>query len=147
MNQWPRRISLMEKKEGQKSRGTIPLSRYPFLSFNKTTVLTIPLCTIKRMLFFFRLKTYCRQAHLKQQSSITLYFLPTKENKLPFSISVGNKQMEVFVVRQFCFPFMYIYTIYIYMYIYIYIYMYVCMYMLLFKIKNGKQKPRGGIFG
>ncbi len=33
MNQGPRRISLMEKKEGQKSRGTIPLStRYaPFL--------------------------------------------------------------------------------------------------------------------
>ncbi len=26
MNQGPRRISLMEKKEGQKSRGTIPLS-------------------------------------------------------------------------------------------------------------------------
>jgi hypothetical protein len=25
MNQGPRRISLMEKKEGQKSRGTIPL--------------------------------------------------------------------------------------------------------------------------
>ncbi len=27
MNQGPRRISLMEKKEGQKSRGTIPLNR------------------------------------------------------------------------------------------------------------------------
>ncbi len=27
MNQGPRRISLMEKKEGQKSRGTIPLKR------------------------------------------------------------------------------------------------------------------------
>ncbi len=26
MNQGPRRISLMEKKEGQKSRGTIPLT-------------------------------------------------------------------------------------------------------------------------
>jgi hypothetical protein len=27
MNQGPRRISLMEKKEGQKSRGTIPLDK------------------------------------------------------------------------------------------------------------------------
>ncbi len=27
MNQGPRRISFMEKKEGQKSRGTIPLNK------------------------------------------------------------------------------------------------------------------------
>jgi hypothetical protein len=33
---------------------------------------------------------------LKQQSSITGYHLPTKENKLPFSVSVFCKQTEVF---------------------------------------------------
>ncbi len=32
MNQGPRRISLIEKKEGQKSRGTIPLSKFENLS-------------------------------------------------------------------------------------------------------------------
>jgi hypothetical protein len=32
---------------------------------------------------------------LKQQSSITVYRLPTKENKLPFSVSVCSKQTEV----------------------------------------------------
>jgi hypothetical protein len=31
MNQGPRRISLMEKKEGQKSRGTIPLREEAYL--------------------------------------------------------------------------------------------------------------------
>ncbi len=30
------------------------------------------------------------------------YFLPTKENKLPFSVSVCSKQTEV---CRFCFPF------------------------------------------
>jgi hypothetical protein len=39
---------------------------------------------------------YSRWARLlKQQSSITIYCLPTKKNKLPFSVSVGSKQTEV----------------------------------------------------
>ncbi len=37
-----------------------------------------------------------RRAFLLQQpSSITVYDLPTKENKLPFSVSVCNKQSQV----------------------------------------------------
>jgi hypothetical protein len=39
---------------------------------------------------------------LKQQSSITVYRLPKKENKLPFSVSVCSKQTEV---CHFSFPF------------------------------------------
>jgi hypothetical protein len=39
---------------------------------------------------------------LKQQSSITVYRLPSKENKLPFSVSIFSKQTEV---CRFCFPF------------------------------------------
>jgi hypothetical protein len=38
---------------------------------------------------------------LKQQSSITVYRLPTKEDKFPFSVSVYSKQTEVF---RFFFP-------------------------------------------
>ncbi len=113
-------------------------------------MLIIPHFTIKRMLFFFRLKTYCRWAHLKQESLITVYRLPTKENKLPFSVSVGSKQMEVVVFCQFCFPYIYIHNkngpictciymhicIHIYMYfcIYMHIYMYVCIYMLFIRL-------------
>ncbi len=37
---------------------------------------------------------------LKQQSSITVYSMSTKENEIPFSLS--HKQMEIF---SFCFPF------------------------------------------
>jgi hypothetical protein len=36
---------------------------------------------------------------LRQQTSITVYRLPTKKNKLPFSVSVGSKQTEVFRFR------------------------------------------------
>ncbi len=44
-----------------------------------------------------------RWAHLlKQQSSFAVYRLPTKENKLPFSVYVDSKQMKVCC---FCFPF------------------------------------------
>jgi hypothetical protein len=32
---------------------------------------------------------------LTQQTSITVYRLPTKQNKLPFSLSICSKQMEV----------------------------------------------------
>jgi hypothetical protein len=39
---------------------------------------------------------------LKQQSSITIYRLSTKENKLPFSVSIFRKEMEVYHFR---FPF------------------------------------------
>jgi hypothetical protein len=51
------------------------------------------------------------ECFLKQQSSITIYHLPIKENKLPFSISVCSKQTEVccfhfpFASNQFCFQF------------------------------------------
>ncbi len=46
---------------------------------------------------------YCRWSHLlKQQSSITAYHLPTKENKLPFFIFICSKQTEV---CHFHFPF------------------------------------------
>ncbi len=46
-----------------------------------------------------RSKYYCLRwtRLLKQQSSITVYRLPTKENKLSFSISVSSKQTEVAV--------------------------------------------------
>jgi hypothetical protein len=63
---------------------------------------------------------------LKQQSSIIVHRLPTKENELSFSVSVSSKQTEVF---RFCFPFaenkqkLY-------------------MYMLPFLTENGKRKPR-----
>ncbi len=44
-----------------------------------------------------------RCAHLlRQQSSITVYRLSAKENKLPFSVSVCSKQTPVW---RFCFPF------------------------------------------
>jgi hypothetical protein len=36
---------------------------------------------------------------LRQQTSITVYRLPTEKNKLPFSVSVGSKQTEVFRFR------------------------------------------------
>jgi hypothetical protein len=36
---------------------------------------------------------------LRQQSSITVYCLPTKENKRPFSVSVCSKQTKVFFFR------------------------------------------------
>ncbi len=45
---------------------------------------------------------------LKQQTSFTVYHLPTEENKLPFSVSVCSKQTEVCRFR--------------FLYIYIYIY-------------------------
>jgi hypothetical protein len=40
---------------------------------------------------------------LKKQSSITVYSLPTTENKLPLSVSVCSKQKRKFA--RFCFPF------------------------------------------
>jgi hypothetical protein len=41
-----------------------------------------------------------RQAHLlKEKSLITVYCLPSKENKRPFSVSVCSKQAEVFRFR------------------------------------------------
>jgi hypothetical protein len=80
---------------------------------------------------------------MKQQTSITVYRLPTKENKLPFSVS------SVFRI----FPYIYcilkrqhIYRYFdIYIdkgYISIYQYLRVCIYTLSFKKGNGKRKPR-----
>jgi hypothetical protein len=72
----------------------------------------------------------------KQQTSITVYRLLTKENKLPFPLSIFSKNM-----LKWKHIFTYIY-IYMYIYMYIYIYPYIYIYMLLFQTENGRRKPR-----
>ncbi len=78
-----------------------------------------------------RVCMYCRcYSHrwtrlLKQQTSIKVYLLPTKKNKLPFSVSVGSEQTEVgcfcclFAAnkRKLLFYISSIFRIYIYIYI------------------------------
>ncbi len=79
---------------------------------------------------------------LKQQLSIIIYSLSTKENKLLFSVSVCSKQTElclfsfVFAANKRKLPFS-ISSVY-------YIYLCGCfnIYILPFQMKNGKQKPR-----
>jgi hypothetical protein len=70
---------------------------------------------------------------LNQQTSITIYLLQTKENKLPFSVSVCSKQMEVAVC---IFIQIRIYTLHIYTYIHVYMFIYTYIYMLPFQTEN-----------
>jgi hypothetical protein len=83
---------------------------------------------------------------LKQQLPITVYCFPSKEKKLPFSISVCSKQTEV---CRFCFPFAankrkypcsassFFMCMCVCEFLCVYIYL-----DLLFQIENGKRKPR-----
>jgi hypothetical protein len=86
---------------------------------------------------------------LKQQTSITVYRLPTKENKLPFSVSsvfriyICILKRQHILYRYVCID-RYISILCIYIYIYIisisiYIYIYICIYT---PVSNGKWKPR-----
>jgi hypothetical protein len=85
---------------------------------------------------------------LKQQTLITVYHLPTKENKIPFSFC--RKQMEGY---SFHFPFAAnkqnvsfsintVFHMYIFIYIYVetaaYIYIYPFIYVA---VSDGKRKP------
>ncbi len=79
---------------------------------------------------------------LKQQLSIIIYSLSTKENKLLFSVSVCSKQTEVclfsfvFAANKRKLPFSISYVFYIYL---------CCcfnIHMLPFQMENGKWKPR-----
>jgi hypothetical protein len=58
---------------------------------------------------------------LTQQPSITIYRLPTKENKLPFSVSSVS------------------------IHIYIYTYTYICLYLYT-AVSHGKQKTEAQVF-
>ncbi len=87
---------------------------------------------------------YHRRTHLLiQQTLITVYRLPTRENNLPFFVCrketevcrfrfpVCSKQIEVGVFRIYIYLYRYI-NIYIYIYIYIcvYIYIYISTYVI-----------------
>ncbi len=80
---------------------------------------------------------------LKQQTSITVYRLPTKENKLPFSVFVSSAfciyRILYILKRQHTYnKQIYIYRelMYIHMYIYLYFYLYICCH---FQRENGSQ--------
>jgi hypothetical protein len=76
---------------------------------------------------------------LKQQSSITVSRLPTKENKLPFLFAINKQKFAVSAL------YIYIYIcIYLSIYIYIrkYIFIYIFIHMLLFQREDGKRKPK-----
>ncbi len=80
-----------------------------------------PVYILKQQHIYGYIYTYCRWASLlKQQMSITLYRLPTKENKLPFHVSF------VFCV------YIFIYwngSLYIHRYRYIYKDILICIYI------------------
>jgi hypothetical protein len=92
---------------------------------------------------------------LKQQTPITIYCLPTKENKLlfPFAAKKQKFAVSVFLLQQtnrslrFRFPYIYI-VIVLYiqkteLYIYVYTYtVYIFIYILYTSVSNGKRKPR-----
>jgi hypothetical protein len=106
--------------------------------------------------------TYRWACLLEQQTSITVYRLPTKENKLLFPVSICRKQTEVYCFR---FPYIHVHTVHIYIHIYkyinvhthihihiqythihiyiytyhIYTHIYVC---ICAAVSNGKRKPR-----
>ncbi len=65
---------------------------------------------------------------LKQQSSITVYHLPPKEKKHPFSVSLfclfRCRNIYIYLHKDMC---IYVHIcVYIYMYVYIYPYIYLC---------------------
>jgi hypothetical protein len=69
----------------------------------------------KPQVMSYEIQAHRRERLLKQQMSYTLYHLPTKEIKLPFSVYICKRKTE---------PYIYIY-IYVYVYIYIYIHIHV----------------------
>jgi hypothetical protein len=68
---------------------------------------------------------------LKQQTSINVYRLPTKENKLPFA--ENKRKFALFVFRLYIL--MYKYTS-----VYFYFSLYVCRYTYIYCLSNAKRK-------
>ncbi len=110
----------------------------------------------------YRVHNAHRSAHLlQQQTSITVYRLTTKENKLSFCFLFAENKWKttVSVFRIYIYMDKYwngsIYSIYIYisisLFVYIYVmYMYMDMYMYIYKyiyaaVSNGKQKNRSPV--
>ncbi len=90
---------------------------------------------------------------LKQQSSITVYRFPSKDNKLPFSISVCSKQTGVccfrflFAANKWKLPFSISsdFRVFVCVYTFIFILIFIFVFIFIFiyaAISNGKQKPR-----
>ncbi len=77
-----------------------------------------------------------KRAHLlTQQTKITVYSLPTKENNFRFLCIYILKRQHIDIYRN-----IYIYT-YLYVYVYVYVYIYIYIYILPFQMENGKRKP------
>jgi hypothetical protein len=77
-----------------------------------------------------------KRAHLlTQQTKITIYSLPTKENNFRFLCIYILKRQHIDIYRN-----IYIYT-YLYVYVYVYIYIYIYIYTA---VSNGKWKTEAG---
>jgi hypothetical protein len=66
-----------------------------------------------------------------QQTSITVYRLPIKKNKLPFPFPANKRKLPFSVSSVFRFIYLYIYIyIHIYVTIYLYLLIYICLYCI-----------------
>ncbi len=78
-----------------------PEKQYLQVSETSFSQAVSPVLSSGTLLCWFLAYTYYHRwaLLLKQQSLLTIYHLPTKENILPFSISVCSKHMEVCCFR------------------------------------------------